>query len=224
MPQQKDLKRLVRARMAKTGESYTAARAQLMRKSKRTASPPRDLAKLAGMSDTIVREKTGSAWEEWVHTLDRHGAAAMSHREIVNIVHDKYKVGPWWGQMVAVGYERIKGLRARGQRRDGSYEMTKSRTFNVPVERLFDAWADASARKQWMNGTSLKVRKATAPKSIRLDWPEGGIIAVGFMPKGKSKSSVALSHDKLPDRDTATRMKVYWGERLDALGEYLENS
>jgi hypothetical protein len=32
MPTQKDFKRLVRARMAKTGEAYTAARAQLLRK------------------------------------------------------------------------------------------------------------------------------------------------------------------------------------------------
>src|SRR3954467_11720027 len=32
MPKQKDLKRLVRARMQKTGEAYTAARAQVLRK------------------------------------------------------------------------------------------------------------------------------------------------------------------------------------------------
>ena len=37
MPKQKDLKRLVRERMAKTGESYTAARAQLI--TKRNPSP-----------------------------------------------------------------------------------------------------------------------------------------------------------------------------------------
>ena len=34
MPTGKDLKRLVRARMKKTGESYTAARAQLLKKKK----------------------------------------------------------------------------------------------------------------------------------------------------------------------------------------------
>jgi hypothetical protein len=32
MPRQKDLKRLVRARMRKTGEAYTAARAQILKK------------------------------------------------------------------------------------------------------------------------------------------------------------------------------------------------
>ncbi len=45
--------------------------------------------------------------------------------------------------------------------------------------------------------------------------------AVGFTAKGKSKSAVALAHTKLPDRETADRLKQYWSERLDALGEVL---
>jgi hypothetical protein len=41
MPINKDFKKLVRARMSKTGESYTAARAQLLRKpALRAASAP----------------------------------------------------------------------------------------------------------------------------------------------------------------------------------------
>jgi hypothetical protein len=51
--------------------------------------------------------------------------------------------------MVTVGYERIRGLRDRGQRRGGEYEATKSRTFNIPVERLFDAFANARIRRRW---------------------------------------------------------------------------
>lgn len=233
MPRDKDLKRLVRARMKKTGESYTAARAQVTRKTETTkpkavrgdapstALGAADYAARAGMSDKVLKEKTGCAWARWVKALDYYGADTMSHREIAALVHEKYEVGDWWAQTVAVGYERIKGLRARGQRRDGSYEATKSRTFNVPIETLFDAWANPAMRRKWMNGTTLKVRTATAPKSIRLDWPEGGIIAVGFLPKGKGKSSVALSHAKLPDRETVNRVKHYWTERLDALGEVL---
>jgi hypothetical protein len=37
MPKQKDLKRLARTRMEKTGESYTAARSQLLAKKARAA-------------------------------------------------------------------------------------------------------------------------------------------------------------------------------------------
>jgi hypothetical protein len=217
MPRQKDLKRLVRARMKKTGEAYTTARAHLEKKPKTKT----DYARLAGMSDEKVKEKTGCTWERWVRALDHHGAEQMSHREIAELVSKKYKVADWWTQTVTVGYERIKGLRARGQRRDGSYETTKSRTFNVPVNRLFDAWKDARVRARWLDGEKIRIRTATAPKSMRLDWTDGSIIAIGFMPKGKTKSAVAVQHTKLPDRETADRLKNFWGERLDALRELL---
>src|SRR6266566_1826701 len=52
MPQQKDFKRLVRARMKKTGEAYTAARAQLIRKPK-PGSAPRDMRPSATVANTL---------------------------------------------------------------------------------------------------------------------------------------------------------------------------
>ena len=238
MPRNKDLKRLVRTRMRKTGEAYTAALVHISNTPKAkpgandngdSASPvreasaikPTDYAAVAGMSDEKVKEKTGCTWERWVFALDRRGAAEMSHGEIARIVNEKYKVDGWWSQMITVGYERIKGIRARGQRRDGSYEASKSKTFDVPVAKLFDAWAKAPVRRRWLDGADVKVRTATAPKSMRLDWPDGGIIAVWFEPKGKSKSVVALAHTKLPDKETADRLKKYWSDRLNALGEVL---
>ena len=47
MPTQKDLKRLVRSRMKKTGEAYTAARLQVLRK----REPSVNYADVAGMSE-----------------------------------------------------------------------------------------------------------------------------------------------------------------------------
>ncbi|HJP85645.1 MAG TPA: hypothetical protein VJ852_06625 [Gemmatimonadaceae bacterium] len=235
MPSNKDFKRLVRARMKKTGEAYTAARAQILRKpkSKRptalraSAKPTKqsnffvDYAAIAGMSDDVIKAKTGCTWERWVRSLDYHGADKMSHREIASLVKKTYKVGDWWSQTVTVGYERIKGLRARGQRRDGTYEASKSRTFDVPVKALFEAWADDRTRKRWLDGTAVRIRTATEPKSMRLDFDNNSIIAVGFTPKGSSKSSVAVQHTKLPDRETANRLKEYWSNRLDALADVL---
>ncbi|HTJ21789.1 MAG TPA: hypothetical protein VL383_05310 [Gemmatimonadaceae bacterium] len=235
MPRNKDLKRLVRARMTKTGESYTAARAQVIRKSQSknpqpvAAAATADYAKLAGMSDEAIKAATGCTWKRWVGALDHYGAAELSHRDIAKLVGDKYKIGSWWRQTVAVGYERIKGLRDRGQKRDGSFGASKSRTFNVPVQTLYDAWANANLRKRWLDGASVKVRKATAPKTIRLDWRDqnggvSGIVAVGFAAKGPGKSAVAIDHGKVPDRETANRLKQYWSARFDALGEMLAHS
>jgi len=230
MPSQKDFKRLVRARMRKTGESYTAARAQLLAKPSRSrtaekaprpAAPAVDYAKLAGMSNEVVKEKTGCQWDRWVKSLDHHGAAMLPHREIVDVIQAKYKVGDWWAQMVAVGYERIKGLRARGQRRDGSYEATKSRTYNVPIATLHHAFADATIRRRWLDEPGVTVRTSTPPKSIRLGLADGSIIAVGFTSKGDAKSMVALSHAKLRSKEEAEQVKQKWGGRLNALAEAL---
>ena len=234
MPRNKDLKRLVRARMKKTGESYTAARTQITKRprAKRPAAtgsprltnasaPAKDYATLASMSDATISEKTGRTWEEWVRVLDRHDAMQLRHRDIAALVNTEYQIDGWWSQSVTVGYERIKGLRARGQRLDGSYEASKSRTFNVPVATLFEAWADPDLRKRWLKEPGVKVRTATAPKSMRLGWADGTIVAVWFDSKGGSKSTVALAHTKLPDRETAERLKRHWSERLDALGEVL---
>ena len=238
MPRQKDLKRLVRARMEKTGEAYTAARAQVLRKpraAKRTAGTaapaepatvtkpePKDYAAIAGMSDAAIKEKTGCDWAMWVHALDHSRAYELSHREIAKLVKEKWDTPSWWTQMVAVGYERIKGLRERGQQRSGEFTMNRSRTYGVDVETLYDAWADGRRRRRWMGETGVKVRTATAPKSMRLQLPDGAIVAVGFWPKGSGKSSVAIEQARLPDRDTADRLKQLWSERLDALREDLE--
>jgi hypothetical protein len=221
MPTDKDFKRLVRGRMQKTGESYTTARAHL-RKHKPAVSvapfPARaDYARLAGRSDAIIKEKTGCGWERWVKALDRAKAYGWTHTEIAKHVMEKYKIPGWWAQTVTVGYERIKGLRAVGQRRDGSFEANKSKTVAVPLARLYEAFSNPRLRKRWLPGLDLSVRTTTKEKSMRIAWPDQTSVVVGFISKGAAKSQVALAHEKLSDRDSATRMKQYWGERLAAL-------
>lgn len=229
MTTNKDFKRLVRARMGKTGEAYTAARAHILTKSRTTSKPAAapaslDYAALAGMSDQTLKEKTGCNWERWVHMLDYHGAEDMRHGEIATLVRQKYKIDSWWSQMVTVGYERIKRRRALGQRLDGSYEASKSKTYAVPVTTMFDAWAESRRRKQWLNEASVTLRTAIRPKSIRIGWRDGTIVAVWFTPKGADKTAVAIAHTKLTSKVDADRMKQYWSERLDALGAWLSRT
>jgi hypothetical protein len=223
MPTDKDFKRLVRGRMQKTGESYTTARAHLRQQkpAAAVAPAPRDYARLAGKSDAIIKEKTGCTWERWVKALDRAKAYTWPHREIAKYVQEKYQTPSWWSQTVTVGYERIKGLRAIGQRRDGSFEASKSKTFAVPLPQLYRAFHDARTRARWLPGVDLTVRTATREKSMRITWPDKTSVEVGFARKGAGKSLVALQHVKLPDKTAATRVKQYWTERLGALAEVL---
>ena len=128
----------------------------------------------------------------------------------------------WYSQSLTVGYEQARGLRAPGQRKDG-FAAGASRTVAVPVERLFEAFTDQSRRERWMPGGDLRVRTATAPRTARYDWGDGSTrVIVGFESAGEQKSRVALSHERLPDADSADEMKAWWRERLTELKSKLE--
>ena len=217
MTKDKDFKRHVRARMEKTGESYAAARAHLLAK---TPPPlPDDYESLAGMRDDAVRTSTGRSWPEWTAILDRAGAAGWKHGEIAAWLADEHRVPGWWTQMVTVGYERLRGLRDKGQRRGGGYDVNKSKTVRVPVGQLWRAFADESVRARWLPDEELTIRTATEPKTMRTRLAGDAPLDVYFEAKGDSKATVALQLRDLPDRDAADRARALWGARLEALAE-----
>jgi hypothetical protein len=223
MTKNKDLKRLVRSRMEKTDESYTTARLQLVRKkTPRPASVPEiDYARMAGMSDAAITEKTGHSWKEWTRILDKIDAASRPHREIAAYVHDNHEITGWWAQAVTVGYERIRGLREIGQRRGGSYEASKSRTFSAPIHAVYQAFATARIRDRWLPGIEMTVRKATPDRSVRITWSDGTSVEVWLVSKGDSKTQVSVAHTKLATQDDVAKMKAFWDEKLGSLGREL---
>jgi hypothetical protein len=220
MTRQKSFKRLVRSRMAKTGESYTSARAVLLAAKEPDGGERPPLV----TSDEAIRERTGRGWEEWFDLLDDWGAAERPHREIARWVAEELAIEPlvWEAQAVTLSYERARGLRAVGQHPDG-FSITASRTVAVPVGRLFDAFVDESERERWLPDGRLRERTATRPKSARFDWGDGpSRVFVSFDAKDAGRSTVALEHARLADAGEADRVKAMWRERLDALKALLE--
>ena len=175
------------------------------------------------VSDVTVKEKTGKSWNEWFRLLDRAGAQQMTHPQIVRLLADTYDVGPWWRQMLTVGYERARGLREKHQTADG-YQAGASKTVNVDVERLWSAWHNTRQRQAWLGDAELTVRKATPSKSMRITWGDGSHVDVLFQSKGVAKSVVSVDHRKLPDSARVQAMKAFWRERLTRMKERLENS
>ncbi len=222
MTRQKTFKRKVRGRMQKTGESYTAARRQLIAAGETPAVAP--TAAEPRVSVEAVKRATGRTWDEWFELLDEWGATEHTHREIAVRLFEEPDLDGWWAQSVTVAYEQARGMRAPGQRPDG-WEVTASKTVGVPVEHLYTAFTDDAERERWLPGAELHLRTATAPKSARYDWEDGSTrVVVGFEAKGEAKSVISLAHQKLPDADTAEEMKAYWRERVAALKELLEGA
>ncbi len=218
MTTQRSFKRLVRARMDKTGESYTAARAMLLAAEDSKAERP-----ALTMSDESIRRRTGRGWEEWFDLLDASGAIAWSHTEIARWVAEEQGADGWDAQSVAVSYERASGRRAVGEHADG-YRASASRTVAVPVARLYDAFVQPSKRERWLPDAALRKRTGTKPKSARFDWGDDGTrLIVSFETKSNDKSTVTISHERLADADERDRMKAYWRERTAALKKELES-
>jgi hypothetical protein len=220
MTTQKSFKRIVRTRMEKTGESYTAARAALLAAD--NGATPAEAPALTA-SDEVISRRTGRGWEEWFDMLDDWGAVDRPHKEVASWLREEQGVPGWDSQSITVSYERARGLREVGQHADG-FAVTASKTVNVPVERLFDAWVDPPERERWLpDSERLSERTATRPRNARFDWDDGATrVVVGFESKGDAKSVVSLAHERLPDAGEADRMKAFWRERVVRLKETLE--
>jgi Domain of unknown function (DUF4287) len=220
MTKQKTFKRRVRERMVKTGESYTAARRMLI------ADGARPDVEVPGFEppvpDERVVETTGSGYEAWFALLDAWGAPRRTHTEMARWLREEHGVAGWWAQAITVGYERARGLRAPGEKADG-FAAGASKTVAVPVARLFDAFEDEAVRERWLPGAEMRTRTATKPRTARYDWEDGTTrLIVGFEEKGEAKSLVAISHERLPDAETADEMKAWWREKLTGLKSRLE--
>jgi hypothetical protein len=178
-------------------------------------------AKAPRLSDAAVKAKTGKSWKEWFAILDKEGAAKLTHKEIVKLIVSKYGVGPWWQQMVTAIYEQQRGMRDHHEKPSG-YEISVSRTVNVPLAKLYQTFSNARNRARWLAEEGLTVRKATTNKSLRARWKDKTIVAIGFYDRGDNKSQVAVQHSKLPDAKSAAKMKTYWAKALDKMRAHLE--
>jgi len=217
MTRHKDLKRLVRTRMNRTGESYTAARAHVVQNHPAPSPTP---AASPGLSDKAVKAGTGRDWAEWIRWLDRAGAVHRPHPDIARLLQRDEGLSPWWAQTVTVGYERIKGLRQIGQKRSGSWEAVRSRTYPVPVRRLYAAFGPRN-RGRWLAEPGVRIRTSIANRSIRFSWPDGTSVHAVFIDKGGSRSTVNVQHAKLASAADRDARKTWWGDRLDRLASYL---
>jgi uncharacterized protein YndB with AHSA1/START domain len=225
MTKQKSFKDRIRTRMDKTGESYSTARRQLIEKSEaeaRKRRTPRTISRIR-KSEESVRENTGRAWDDWFKVLDRWGAKDKTHTEIARWLREEQDVDGWWAQSITGAYEQERGLRAPGQRRDGTYSITASKTIDVPVKKLFDAFNNKRVRNRWLGEYELSVRTTRPAKSITADWEDGSTrLTVSFEAKSKVKSQVALAHEKITDASQADELKAFWRERMNQLKKLLE--
>lgn len=238
MTKDKALKRDVRARMEKTGEAYTAARHFLLDQHLPSDSsellddvnlldaepvapslPPRVAE--PGMSDEAIQRGTGKTWDELFLRLDEWGAAQRTHPEIAVFAAQEFGINGWWAQSVTVGYERARGMRKVNERVDG-YSVNASRTFNVPVERLYATLAADDQRSRWLEHELIRVRTTTVNKAWRCEMvSDASRVEFRLTAKSPAKSSIAIEHSRLSSQEDVSTWRAFWKDYLGRLNQLL---
>jgi hypothetical protein len=169
------------------------------------------------MSDEAVKARTGKVWAEWFEILDKAGAKKLDHKGITALLR-KEGVGPWWTQMIAVPYEHARGIREKFQKCDGEFAASGSRTLNVPIGTMYEAWTNEKLRRKWLPEAKIEITTATRNKSFRAKWDDGqSRLSVNFYAKGSGKAQAAVDHMKLANSKECAKMKNYWFEALNRL-------
>ena len=122
--------------------------------------------------------------------------------------------GDWYGQMIAVSYERARGIRAMNQKCDGEFSVSVTRVMDVPLSKLY---ATATEKPlAWFPKGVFEESSRTKDKYWRGKW-KAGRLEVGFYAKGVGKAQIALQSNKLPNAEAVEKERMVWKKAIDKL-------
>jgi len=175
--------------------------------------------KYAGVSTAAIAKATGRGWAEWARILDRAGARKLSHKDIAKWLRANHgdALSAWWCQMITVGYEQKRGLRAVGQKSDG-FSANASRTLATAAATAYAALSNSRKRKVWLGLEGVKVTSAAGSQTLNLIWPRPeSRVAITIHAKGTARCAVSVDHSRLPNSESRNKMKEFWRDRLSRL-------
>lgn len=161
------------------------------------------------MTDAGIAAKTGHGWDHWFAVLDKAGAAKLDHQAIASLLATKFKAGPWWGQMIAVSYERARGIRAMNQKCSGEFSVSVSKVMPVGLPALFQAVS--RDHKAWFPKGRFEISSQTKDKYFRGAWgTDGARLEIGFYAKGPGKAQIVVQVNKLDGGDAVEAERARW--------------
>lgn len=165
------------------------------------------------VGDAAMAAATGHPRAHWFALLDGQGATGWRHRDIAAWLVRAQGVDAWWAQGITVGYEQARGIRVPGQRQDGLFQSSASRTVPVDVPAAYRLVADGAVRAQWLD-VAVQVTGETVDASVRWTMPDGSRVVARVQAVRPGATRVAVQHGRLGDADAVTASKAFWSERL----------
>jgi len=168
-----------------------------------------------GVGDDAVRAATGKSRDEWFAVLDAAGGSTWKHQAIARWLVSDRGVDPWWSQGVTVAYEQARGIRQPGQRQDGTYEASVTRTVELEKQAAVRALAAVVSRELGVEPLALNLEAKHPTARFPLD---GEFVLASATDRDGGRSSIGLTWGKLPDDSRLAEVKAQMRDWLRAVG------
>jgi len=195
------------------------------------------------LTEESVKSATGKEWQEWFAILDKRGGIAQGRRAITNFLYAECKIDIWWCATLNVEYEAARQVVEKDGRPRG-YTICATKTISATVDRAYDSWSTPEALDRWFStknkadvvdggrysnadGDAGLYKRVRKNKDLRFTWANpahtsGSTVDVVFQDKGKGKTLVTVTHDRIQTRAEADGLREGWGQALDRLKTWLE--
>ncbi len=184
------------------------------------------------MSAEALEAGTGIGWDDLRKNLDSHDAQDLDHAAIArlaldHIVRQGRSTNPeWWAQSVAIAYEHHRGLRVAGQRFDGTFSVTASRTVAGDKDEALAAWRELADSRAEFADIPVDGEVSTSSTEKWRYWrrslADGSkvVVMISTKPAG-DRSTVAVEHENIGGDESGPQardtLKAWWKDLLARL-------
>lgn len=169
------------------------------------------------MNIEAIEKATGKSWEQWLEFFDDIGAKDLPHAKIAQKVYEAGTPG-WWSQNVTVAYEQHIGRRAPGQRSDGKYEVSVTKTLDGTLDDAMDWWLDKVGDGAEFSDISFADEPAASTtdkwRHWRVNLADGSKVIVSTMQKAPGKAQLAVTSQKLGSSEGVEHWRAFWKQFL----------
>ncbi len=146
-----------------------------------------------------IEATTKRSWAEWLEFMEGIDAAKLDHHAIATAVYyeleGKVDNPGWWAQSVSVAWEQESGRRIPGQRPDGTFQTSVSKSTPLVMEELMAEWEAFAAQDEEvvaMLGSTPKVAGTENRHTWRTKTKDGVVLNVLAEPKPNGTASLVV--------------------------------
>ncbi len=164
-----------------------------------------------------VERATNRSWDEWLRFMEAIDAENLDHKQIALKVYEELdgtieQLG-WWTQAVTVAYEQYIGRRIPGQRPDGTFQTSLSRSTTLGMEELMEKWQKFADEDETVQDIAVGDPRVSGTDR-RITWrtkaADGSSVIVTSEPKKNGTASIVATQIGLPTVESSGEARERW--------------